>query len=95
VDDYFRVRYFAAENGIGGLKLMNDTQAVVINTVEMSILRHGLRHQRNCSIDKWFLFIKYHPRCETYRKYKFGRRDIRIQQEKPWEKTGEREGPKK
>jgi hypothetical protein len=95
VDDYFRVRYFAAEHGIGGLKLMNDTQAVVINTVEMSILRHGLRHQRNCSIDKWFLFIKYHPRCETYRKYKFGRRDIRIQQEKPWEKTGEREGPKK
>jgi hypothetical protein len=84
VDDYFSTVYFNGEWGVPTLRLQSDTTGIVLYNVQKSVLRHGLRRLKNCSEDRWFLFIKYHPRCEVYRKYKFGNRDIRIQKEKPW-----------
>ena len=70
---------------MGSLKLLsrnNDT--ISLNTsIEIGALKHGLFRSKSCE-KKWFLFMKIHKRCDTYRRYKFKFKDIELQERKPW-----------
>ena len=84
--DSTKLDFFTA-NGLAKLVLLNGSDTVTLENVQVAALRHGLRRIKDCKTDKWFLFIKYHPKCEARRKYKFRQKDIDIQKNKPWEEN--------
>lgn len=80
-----RTLYFKPENYIYSLTLLSGNDTIKIKDIEITALRHGWLRSKSCS-KKWFLFMQIRKRCETYRKYKFRRKDIELQQTKSWEK---------
>lgn len=75
---------FNPEHGISSLQLLVKGDTISIDYIELNALNHGALHLKSCSDKKWFLFMRIYKRCPPYRKYKFKRKDIKLQQEKPW-----------
>jgi hypothetical protein len=76
--------FFYPNCGISKLVLLDGSDTVKLENVQISAIHHGLRKTKNCKDEKWLLFIKFHSKCDAYRKYKFRRSDILFQKSKPW-----------
>ncbi|CAN5117173.1 hypothetical protein BH09BAC5_BH09BAC5_14630 [soil metagenome] len=76
---------FIGEFGIDSLSIVNGTDTISFYHPQISAMRHGLRKQKSCGEKDWFLFMQIRSRhCEYYRRYKFNKTDIEIQQKAHW-----------
>ena len=85
-----RVLRFKPDDEINSIVLQDGKDTIKINDyIELSALKHGLLRSKSCS-KHWFLFMQLYGRCDSFRKYKFKRKDIEIQQTKPWQQEGDK-----